>query len=91
MHFGTRWRVLRAMCANAHSFGDSSQKAPIEVSMGEAAAGLSIGFYGRYQSQSVAPPGAPPEASRVGFIDPPGMTYIDSDPIWFTIGVVWQL
>lgn len=82
-HYGFEkgWRVLRAMCANAHSFGDSSQKAPIEVSMGEAAAGLSIGFYGRYQSQSVAPPGAPPEASRVGFIDPPGMTYIDSDPI----------
>lgn len=79
--FDKGWRVLRAMCANAHSFGDSSQKAPIEVSMGEAAAGLSIGFYGRYQSQSVAPPGAPPESSRVGFIDPPGMTYIDSDPI----------
>ncbi len=79
--FDKGWRVLRAMCANAHSFADSSQKAPIEVSMGEAAAGLSIGFYGRFQSQAVAPPGASPEESRVGFIDPPGMTYIDSDPI----------
>lgn len=82
-HYGWEkgWRVLRAMCANARTFGDSSQKAPIEVSMGEAAAGLSIGFYGRYQSQAVLPPGAPPESSRVGFLDPPGMTYIDSDPI----------
>jgi ABC-type Fe3+ transport system substrate-binding protein len=79
--FDEGWRVLRAMCANAHSFADSSQKAPIEVSMGEAAAGLSIGFYGRYQSQAVAPPGTAPEESRVGFLDPPGMTYIDSDPI----------
>ncbi|TVQ61187.1 MAG: extracellular solute-binding protein [Phycisphaerales bacterium] len=75
------WRILRGMAANARSFVDSSQKAPIEVSANNAAAGPSIGFYGRYQSQSLLRPGQEAHESPVGYIDPPGMVFIDSDPI----------
>ena len=75
------WRVLRAMAANARSFVDSSQKAPIEVSANNAAAGPCIGFYGRYQAQSLLRPGQDAHESPVGYIDPPGMVFIDSDPI----------
>lgn len=75
------WRILRDMCANARSFANSSPKIPLDVSAGEAAAGLSIDYYGRYQSQAVMRPGETPETSRVGYIDPIGTTFIDADPI----------
>ncbi|MBK7404524.1 MAG: extracellular solute-binding protein [Phycisphaerales bacterium] len=75
------WRTLRAIGANARSFTNSSSKPPIDVSQGEAAAGLAIDFYGRTQSQIVMRPGETPETARVGYIDPPGEVSIDADPI----------
>jgi iron(III) transport system substrate-binding protein len=75
------WRVLREMCANARYFTSSSPKTPIDVSAGEAAAGLAIDFYGRAQAQAVARPGETAETSRVGYADPSGSVYIDADPI----------
>lgn len=75
------WRILRAMCANARAFTNSSSKIPIDVAQGEAAAGVAIDFYGRYQSQAMLQPGESPDASRVGYIDPPGVVFIDPDPI----------
>jgi iron(III) transport system substrate-binding protein len=75
------WRVLREMCANARYFTSSSPKTPIDVSAGEAAAGLAIDFYGRGQAQAVMRPGETPETSRVGYADPSGSVYIDADPI----------
>lgn len=75
------WRILRDMCANSRSFANSSPKIPLDVSAGEAAAGLSIDYYGRYQSQAVMRPGETPATSRVGYIDPIGTTFIDADPI----------
>lgn len=75
------WRILRAMSANARYFSNSSPKVPIDVSQGEAAAGVAIDFYGRYQNQAVMRPGETPETSRVGYIDPPGVVLIDPDPI----------
>jgi ABC-type glycerol-3-phosphate transport system substrate-binding protein len=72
------WRTLREMTANARSFSSSSTKIPIDVSQGEAAAGLAIDFYGRAQAQDVANPAG---TSRVGFTDPAGSVYIDADPV----------
>jgi len=75
------WRALREMGANTRYFTNSSTKPPIDVSAGEAAAGLAIDFYGRGQSQSVMLPGQTPRTSRVGYVDPEGSVYVDADPI----------
>ncbi len=75
------WRVLRAMCANSTTFTNNATKIPIDVSQGEAAVGVSIDFYGRYQAQAVQRQGENSDSSRVGYIDPPGVVYIDADPI----------
>lgn len=75
------WRTLRAIAANTRYFTNSSSKPPIDVSQGEAAAGLAIDFYGRSQSQVVMRPGETPETTRVGYIDPPGEVSIDADPV----------
>lgn len=75
------WRILRGMGANTRYFTDAATKPPIDVASGEAAAGLAIDFYGRSQAQSVLRRGQAPHESRVGYIDPPGRTYIDADPV----------
>lgn len=75
------WRLLREISANARYFTNSSPKPPIDVSFGEAAAGLAIDFYGRGQAQAVAKPGEDPATCRVGYVDPKGSVYVDADPI----------
>lgn len=75
------WRTLRELAANARYFASAATKAPIDVGQGEAAAGLSIDFYGRGQAQFLAKPGEPESASRVGYVDPAGAVYIDADPV----------
>lgn len=74
------WRILREMCANTRYFTNSSTKPPIDVSQGEAAAGLAIDFYGRGQAQSVMHAGEDASKARVGYSDPEGTVYIDADP-----------
>ncbi len=77
------WRTLRAMCANARFFANSSLKPPLEVARAEAAAGPSLDFYGRFQSQALIDAGASGQGprSRVGYIDPPRIVFINADPI----------
>ena len=75
------WGLIREICANARTFTNSAPKPPIDVSMGEAAMGLAIDFYGRGQAQAVLAPGQDPSKGRVGYVDPAGATYIDADPI----------
>lgn len=75
------WRILRAMAANARYFANDSKKVVLDVSHGEAAAGVAIDFYGRFQAQAVREPGESPEESRLGYIDPAGAVYVDPDPI----------
>ena len=72
------WQVLRRAAANARYFSASSLKPPADVSQGDAAMGVCIDFYGRYQSQAIKEMGG---GDRVGYIDPPGATIIDPDPI----------
>lgn len=75
------WRTLRELCANARSFSNSSPKVPLDVSQGEAAMGVAISHYGRFQAQMVMEEGETPETSRVGYVDPPGVVYVDADPV----------
>ncbi|MFO0829638.1 MAG: extracellular solute-binding protein [Phycisphaerales bacterium] len=83
------WRILRRMAANARSFAASAPKAPTDVSLGDAAAGVCIDFYGRYQAQAMMDAGPRPSLApaavgavpRVGYVDPAGETVIDPDPI----------
>ncbi len=75
------WRTLRMMSANSRYFTNSAPKVPIDVSQGEAAMGVAISHYGRYQAQMVMRPGETPQTSRVGYVDPPGEVFIDADPV----------
>lgn len=68
------WRILREMAANTRYFTNSAPKPPLDISAGEAAAGLAIDFYGRGQAQAIGD-------NRLGYVDPVGTTYIDADPV----------
>jgi ABC-type Fe3+ transport system substrate-binding protein len=74
------WRILREMSANARYFASAATRVPVDVGQGEAAAGLSIDFYGRGQAQFMVKPGDDPNSGRVGYVDPEGAVYIDADP-----------
>ena len=72
------WRILRGMSGNTRYFTNASTKPPIDVSNGEAAAGLAIDFYGRGQAQMIKDSGG---GDRVGYQEPTGAVYVDADPI----------
>jgi ABC-type Fe3+ transport system substrate-binding protein len=76
------WRdgiaLVQGLGANARYFTDSASKVPIDVSNGDAAAGLAIDFYGRYQAQvSQSPRGE----ERMRYITPTGGSSVSADPI----------
>ena len=77
------WAILRRASANARDFSASSLKAPTDVSQGDAAIGVCIDFFGRFQSQAIRDHGG---GDRVGYIDPPGDTKLDPDPISMLAG-----
>ncbi|CAN5726634.1 hypothetical protein BH11PLA1_BH11PLA1_05510 [soil metagenome] len=79
--FEEGFRTLRDLCANARSFAAASTQPPMDVSQGDAAVGVAIDFYGRFQAQSVLQPGETAATGRVGYIDPPGAVYVDADPV----------
>lgn len=77
------WRTLRRVFANARYFASSASRVPVDVSSGEAAAGLCIDFYGRTQAGAVAADGwsgdvehegasreVRARTSRLGYADP---------------------
>ncbi|HEY8900417.1 MAG TPA: extracellular solute-binding protein [Chthoniobacterales bacterium] len=69
--------ILRAS-ANARYFADSAGKVPMDVSLGDAAIGMCIDFYGRFTSESVRVGNGP---SRVQYFTPLGGSSIGVDPI----------
>ncbi|HVZ74871.1 MAG TPA: extracellular solute-binding protein [Polyangia bacterium] len=71
-------RLIRRIGANARYFTDSATKIPLDVSMGEGAAGLCIDFYGRAQGEAAAAAGDP---GRVGFAPAVGEMSYNADPI----------
>ena len=66
--------LVRQIAANARLFTESSSTVPIQVSTGDAAAGMAIDFYGRSQSDAVGD-------ARMGYVEPAGATAINPDPI----------
>ena len=68
------WPMLRRVFANARYFTSGASKVPVDVSRGEAAAGMCIDFYGRFQAGAVG-------GDRVGYVDPPRMTAVTADPV----------
>ncbi len=72
------WRVLRRAGANARSLSGSAVRAPLDVGAGDAAAGICIDFYARYEAEALADNGY---GERLGYVDPPGETTIDPDPV----------
>jgi ABC-type Fe3+ transport system substrate-binding protein len=77
------WAQLRRIFANARYFTSGASKVPVDVSSGEAAAGMCIDFYGRYQAGAVG-------GNRVGYIDPPYVTAVTADPITILRGAPQQ-
>lgn len=71
-------RLVQRLGANARYFTDSSSKVPLDVSMGNAAAGLAIDFYGRYQAETSRDPEGVP---RMAYITPIGGSSVSADPI----------
>jgi ABC-type Fe3+ transport system substrate-binding protein len=71
-------RLLQLVGANSRYFTDSSMKPPIDVAVGNCAAGMCIDFYGRAQAEAVLRRG---RSDRLGYVSPPGGTVSSVDPI----------
>ena len=71
-------RLLQKISANARYFSDSSAKISLDVETGEAAAGMTIDFYGRFQSEAVRRGDG---SSRIGYVNAEGGTSFGVDPI----------
>ncbi len=71
-------RLMQLISANSRYFTDSSQKPPIDVAQGNAAAGICIDFYGRQQDEAVRRRSG---ATRLKYVSPPGGTVSSVDPI----------
>ncbi|MEI6278657.1 MAG: extracellular solute-binding protein [Verrucomicrobiae bacterium] len=70
--------IIQAASANARYFTDAAGKVPMDVSLGDAAIGMCIDFYGRFQSESVKIGTAP---SRLQYFTPAGGSSVGVDPI----------
>lgn len=71
-------RLLQLVGANARYFTDSASKVPLDVGMGNAAAGLAIDFYGRFEAQ-VSNGGRPDGA--MAYATPRGGSGVSCDPV----------
>ena len=71
-------RLLMKIGANARYFTDSSGKIALDVEAGEAAAGMTIDFYGRFESEAVRQPDG---SSRLQYVNAVGGTSFGVDPI----------
>lgn len=71
-------RLLQRIAANARYFTDGASKIPFDVEAGDAAAGMCIDFYGRFQSEAARKPDG---RSRLAYVTPPGGSSVSADPI----------
>ena len=71
-------RLIRRISGNARYFTDTSMKPSIDVSLGQAAVGMTIDFYGRFQAETVRNRSG---SQRLGFNIPLGGSTISADPV----------
>lgn len=71
-------QLILKTSANARYFTDDASKVPVDVAFGDAAIGMCIDFYGRYQSEMVK---IGDNASRLQYFTPVGGSSIGVDPI----------
>ena len=71
-------KLIQLIGANARYFTDAATKIVIDVGMGDAAAGLAIDFYGRYQAQCSR---APDGHERMVYVTPVGGSSVSADPV----------
>ena len=71
-------RLIQRIAGNTRYFADTSSKIPLEVTQGDAAAGMCIDFYGRSSEEAVRRSDG---TSRVGFVAPLGGTSFAVDPV----------
>jgi ABC-type Fe3+ transport system substrate-binding protein len=71
-------QIIQAASANARYFTDAAPKIPLDVSLGDAAIGMCIDFYGRFQSEAVRIGNEP---SRIQYFTPVGGSSVGVDPI----------
>ncbi|MGE9289387.1 MAG: ABC transporter substrate-binding protein [Puniceicoccales bacterium] len=69
---------IQKICANARYFTDSATKGPVDVASGDCAMGMSIDFYGRFQSEVIVARGG---GDRLRFVAPEGASTLSADPI----------
>lgn len=67
-------RLIRRIGGNSRYFTDVGSKVVQDITLGSAAAGMCVDFYGRFQSDPSAP-------VRIGFVLPEGGSSLGSDPI----------
>jgi ABC-type Fe3+ transport system substrate-binding protein len=70
-------RLLQRIGANARYFTDSSTKPSLDVATGDCAAGMTIDFYGRFQSEAVTRSGG----NYLHYVNAESGTSITVDPI----------
>jgi len=71
-------RIIQRVAANARYFTDSATIVPMDVSLGNAAVGMCIDFYGYRQAEAVT---FGDEPSRMVFVTPRGGSAVSVDPI----------
>ncbi len=71
-------RLIRRIAANARYYTDAASKVPWDVESGDAAAGMAIDFYGRYQSEAVRREDG---TSRMVYLTPRGGSSFGADGI----------
>ena len=71
-------QIIQRASANARYFTNAASQVPVDVSLGDAAIGMCIDFYGRFQSEAIRLPNAP---SRLQYFTPAGGSAVGVDPI----------
>ncbi|MGI6087698.1 MAG: ABC transporter substrate-binding protein [Kiritimatiellia bacterium] len=72
------WTLLRCIGANARYFTDAASKVPLDVAQGNAAAGMCIDFYGRFENETIM---RNEKSDRMQYITPAAGSGISVDPV----------
>jgi hypothetical protein len=71
-------QIIQRIGANSRYFTDASSKVSLDVQAGDAAAGMTIDFFGRFQAEFVSQANG---SSRLRYVDVPGGSSFNADPI----------